>query len=77
MKKGKAIREPQGRLDKNAFTEFYLKKTNELRETLGMMKIKAIERSCLKCERPFESMGINNRLCYLCRNIGETHVESL
>lgn len=41
---------------------------NGFRKSMGLNKIKPKKRHCLKCTKLFYSEGVNNRLCYSCKN---------
>lgn len=42
---------------------------NRLRLASGMSEIREISRSCLKCDKPFLSVGNSNRMCENCRKL--------
>ncbi len=45
----------------------YIKDINKARVQLGMLPVVTKPRKCLRCEKVFTSVGVNQRLCANCK----------
>lgn len=45
----------------------FLKEINKAREVVGLEELKVKIKNCLRCEKEFEALGLENFMCQYCR----------
>lgn len=53
--------------------EYTVKRFNKIKRAFGLPDIKVIDRKCLRCDKKFKSVGIENRLCEICNKYSPGH----